>query len=152
EEEIRVECGEQQFFCRNVIVATGAYSSLHVPEFAGSLNPAIRQLHSSAYKRPADLPPGPVLIVGFGTSGVEIACELALSGRKILISGKPTPQILAKFVPKLFSSRNLVLRLLGKLYWNFMHRVVTIDTPIGRKAKAQMAHRGQPLLRLSQQH
>jgi putative flavoprotein involved in K+ transport len=135
-----------------VIVATGAYSSPRVPDFAASLNPAIRQLHSSVYRRPDDLPSGPVLVVGFGTSGVEIASDLATSGRKVLISGRPTPQILAKFVPKIFSSRKIVLRLLAKLYWNFIHKVLTIDTRLGRKAKAQMAHRGQPLIRINQRH
>ena len=152
EHGMSVECGDRQFCCKNVIVGVGAYASPRLPDFATALNPSIVQLHSSEYRRPDDLPPGRVLVVGFGTSGVEIACELATSGRTVLISGRPTSQILSKFVPKIFSSRNPLLRLLGKLHWNFMHRVVTIDTPMGRKAKSQIAHRGQPLIRVNQQH
>lgn len=152
ENGMNLECSERQFFCKNVIVAAGAYASPRLPEFVGALNPSIMQLHSSEYRRATYLPPGRILVVGFGTSGVEIACDLATAGRKVLISGRPTSQVLSKFVPKIFSSRNPLLRLLGKAHWNFMHRVVTINTPMGRKAKAQMAHRGQPLIRLNQQH
>ena len=45
--------------CDNVVVATGTFGRTpHVPAFAGDLDPAIRQLHSSDYKRPAQLQPG----------------------------------------------------------------------------------------------
>jgi putative flavoprotein involved in K+ transport len=91
----------------------------------------------------------PVLVVGFGTSGIEIAMELASHGRRVMLSGRPTSQALSKLVPMIFSGRTALLRLLGAAYWNFMHHVVTIDTPLGRKAKAQIALRGQPLIRLN---
>jgi putative flavoprotein involved in K+ transport len=90
-----------------------------------------------------------VLVVGFGTTAVEIAIELAAAGRHVLISGRPTAQALSKIVPAIFASRNPILRLIGAAYWNFMHRVVTIDTPLGRKAKSQVPLRGQPLIRLN---
>ena len=35
------------------------------------------QLHSAGYRNPSALPPGPVLIVGGGNSGFQIAEELA---------------------------------------------------------------------------
>lgn len=89
-----------------------------------------------------------VLVVGFGTAGIEIAIELAAAGRRVLLSGRPTAQTLAKFVPAIFAGKNPILRLLGAAYWNFMHNVVTIDTPMGRKAKSQISLRGQPLIRL----
>lgn len=66
-----------------------------------------------------------------------------------MLSGQPTSQVLSKVVPAIFAGKNPVLRLLGLAYWKFMHRVVTIDTPFGRKATSQIALRGQPLIRLN---
>lgn len=144
-----VECGNRTFSCANVIVATGAYSSPRIPDSSALLSPSIQQVHSSGYRRPEDVVGDRVLVVGFGTSGVEIAIELAAAGRRVFLSGRTTAQALSKFVPAIFASKNPILRLIGAAYWNFMHRVVTIDTPIGRKAKSQISLRGQPLIRLS---
>ena len=62
---------------RNAIVTTGAHYTPRIPDFASRLDPAIRQLHSSAYGAAGALPPGPVLIVGGRNSGAEIAMDLA---------------------------------------------------------------------------
>jgi putative flavoprotein involved in K+ transport len=147
--EFLVETGDRKFSCANVIVATGAYSRPRIPDSSALLSPSIQQVHSSGYRRPEQVAGGPVLVVGFGTSGVEIAIELAAAGRRVLLSGRPTAQALSKIVPAMFAGTNPILRLLGAAYWNFMHRVVTIDTPLGRKAKSQIALRGQPLFRLN---
>jgi putative flavoprotein involved in K+ transport len=144
-----VECGDRTFACANVIVATGAYSHPRIPDSSALLSPSIQQIHSSRYRRPEDVVGDPVLVVGFGTSGIEIAIELKATGRQVLLSGRPTAQALSKFVPAIFEGKNPILRLTGAAYWNFMHRVVTIDTPIGRKAKSQISLRGQPLIRLN---
>ena len=148
-DELMVECGDRKFYCRNVIVAAGAYSRPRVPDFAGGVSPSIQQIHSSEYRRPGDVTGDSVLVVGFGTSGIEIAMELARNGRRVMLSGRPTSQALSKLVPALFAGKNPILRLLGTAYWNFMYRVVTIDTPLGRKAKSQIALRGQPLIRFN---
>ena len=145
-----VECDGERLLCGNVIVATGAYARPHVPEYAHLLSPEIQQMHSTAYRRPGALKEGTVLVAGFGTSGAEIAADLRKIGRRVLLSGRPTPQLLSKFVPAIFASRNPLLKLAGKAYWRFMHQVVTIDTPLGRKAKEQIPLRGQPLIRVNQ--
>jgi putative flavoprotein involved in K+ transport len=144
-----VECGDRTFSCANVIVATGAYSCPRIPDSSALLNSSIQQVHSSGYRRPEDVVGDHVLVVGFGTAGIEIAIELAAAGRRVLLSGRPTAQALAKFVPAIFAGKNPILGLLGAAYWNFMHNVVTIDTPMGRKAKSQISLRGQPLIRLN---
>jgi putative flavoprotein involved in K+ transport len=144
-----VECGDRTFSCANVIVASGAYSRPRIPDSSALLSPSIQQIHSSRYRRAEDVVGDRVLVVGFGTSGVEIAIELAAAGRQVLLSGRPTAQALSKFVPAIFAGKNPILRLIGAAYWNFMHRVLTIDTPIGRKAKSQISLRGQPLIRLN---
>jgi putative flavoprotein involved in K+ transport len=71
---------------KNVVIATGHCGRPLVPEFALRLHPAIHQLHASRYRRPADLPPGGVLVVGAGASGLQIADELASSGRTVVLA------------------------------------------------------------------
>jgi hypothetical protein len=128
-----VECGVQTFSCANVIVAAEAYWRPWIPNSSALLDSSIHQVNSSGYRRPADVVGEHVLVVGFGTSGIEIAIELAAAGRRVFLSGRPAAQALSKFVPAIFEGKNPILRLIGAAYWNFMHRVVTIDTPLGEK-------------------
>ena len=72
----------------NVIVATGTNPFPKIPEFARDLDRSIFQIHSSQYSNPDSLPPGNVLVIGAGTSGVEIALELAGS-RNTMLAGCP---------------------------------------------------------------
>ena len=122
---------------RNVIVATGANALPRLPDAAAGLDASIRQLHSSQYRGPADVPEGDVLVVGAGTSGSEIALELAASHR-VLLSGRPTPHI-----------PDPLLRYAGGAYWGFIHNVLTLRTPVGRKVAATFHQRGAPLIRIS---
>jgi putative flavoprotein involved in K+ transport len=62
---------------RQVIVATGPFRRPAVPPMAEQLAAEVVQLHSSAYRRPDQLPKGRVLVVGAGNSGLQIALELA---------------------------------------------------------------------------
>lgn len=72
---------------RQVVVATGACASPYVPTgLAAGLGPDVVQLHSSTYRSAADLPGGPVLVVGAGNSGVQIAVELARTGRHVSLA------------------------------------------------------------------
>ena len=68
---------------RDVVVATGDLDRSVLPPFAGALPARITQLHSSAYRHPVQLPEGPVLVVGAGPSGQQIAEELAHAGRRV---------------------------------------------------------------------
>jgi putative flavoprotein involved in K+ transport len=81
-----VETSIGVFQAKNVVVATGLYQKPRVPRFKGSLSPEIRQLHSDAYRNPASLPDGAVLVVGSAQSGAQIAEELYESGRKVYLS------------------------------------------------------------------
>ena len=71
---------------RDVIVAGGPFQVPHVPPFASALDPSIEQVHVHHYRRPEQLPPGGVLVVGTGQSGVQIAEELVAAGRDVTIS------------------------------------------------------------------
>jgi putative flavoprotein involved in K+ transport len=72
---------------RSVAVATGHCDLPRIPGLAASLGTAIRQLHSSEYRNPAAIPgDGPVLVVGAGASGQQIALELAEAGRAVTLA------------------------------------------------------------------
>jgi putative flavoprotein involved in K+ transport len=62
---------------RQVVVATGPFQKPLIPTIAGGLGPEVLQLHSSEYRNPDQVPPGAVVVVGAGNSGLQIADELA---------------------------------------------------------------------------
>lgn len=72
--------------CRALVVATGACARARVPTLAADLPKRIIQTTPADYKRPSDLPDGPVLVVGASASGVQIARELALTGREVTLA------------------------------------------------------------------
>jgi putative flavoprotein involved in K+ transport len=65
------------FRARQVVVATGPFQVPVVPPTAQRLDDSVTQLHGAGYRNPRTLPPGPVLVVGGGNSGFQIAAELA---------------------------------------------------------------------------
>jgi putative flavoprotein involved in K+ transport len=78
-----------------VVVATGPFQTAFVPPSAADLDPAVVQLHSADYRSPDALPDGPVLIVGGGNTGFQIAAELAATREVHLSIGTrqmPLPQ------------------------------------------------------------
>lgn len=72
-----------------VVVATGPFQQPHIPDLR--LPPEVVSLHSADYRNPAQLPDGPVLVVGGGNSGVQIAAELAATRPVTLALGKRQP-------------------------------------------------------------
>jgi putative flavoprotein involved in K+ transport len=112
-----------------------------VPELADDLDPGIRQLHSSEYRRPGDLEPGPVLVVGAAHSGADIAHELALSGRPTVLSGRINGEL-----P--FDIEGRAAHVALPILWRVANHVLTMRTPIGRKARAKIRAHGGPLLRI----
>lgn len=77
------------FEADRVIVATGAMSRPIIPVVAQDLASTIQQRHSSQYRHAFDLQDGPVLVVGAGNSGAQIALELARD-RKVWLAGRET--------------------------------------------------------------
>ena len=69
-----------------VIAATGAFHVPRIPDAATALDPSILQLHAASYRNPEQLPPGGVLVVGSGQTGVQLAEELHASGRRVTLS------------------------------------------------------------------
>lgn len=132
----------RRFRADNVVVAMANYQEPHAPDFAAGLAPDIVQIHSGDYRNPGQLQDGPVLIVGGGNSGSEIAMELA--GRhRVWMSGRDTGSLPFRIagLPGRLLFVPLVLRLL-------YHRVLTIRTPMGRALRPRVTGKGGPLIRV----
>ena len=134
-----LRAGERTFEADNVVVATGVMQRPVVPSFAGALDPRIRQLHSSDYRRLSQLQEGAVLVVGASHSGSDIAYEAAAEHPTIL-SGVDTGQIPAPIETRRGRLGFRVLFFVGS-------HILTADTPIGRKARPHIRQGGAPLLR-----
>jgi len=130
-----VETSSGAFAAGQVVIATG-YDSPRIPDFARRLPSNIRQLHAIDYRNPSQLT-GDVLVVGAGTSGVEIAVEAARGGHGTILAGRATGE-----VPGAFYSFG------GRIFWFYANRVATMRTPIGRKMRPLILHHGAPLIRL----
>jgi putative flavoprotein involved in K+ transport len=71
---------------RHVVVAGGPFQVPHRPPLASAIDPSIAQVHVHDYRRADALPPGGVLIVGSGQSGVQLAEELLEAGRAVTLA------------------------------------------------------------------
>jgi putative flavoprotein involved in K+ transport len=80
---LMVETQATLFEAKNVVIATGPFQ---VPAAPLPIGGAALNLHSSRYRNPQLLPPGAVLVIGSGNSGVQIAEELCLAGRQVYLS------------------------------------------------------------------
>lgn len=70
---------------REVVVATGGFHVPHVPALADVLSPRVLSIHSHGYRSAAGLPPGAVLVVGSGQTGVQLVEELRALGREVYL-------------------------------------------------------------------
>jgi putative flavoprotein involved in K+ transport len=81
-----LETTQRRLVAREVVVATGGFHVPHVPSIADALTVRVLNLHSQHYRREADLPPGGVLVVGSGQTGVQLVEELRAAGREVFLS------------------------------------------------------------------
>lgn len=71
-----------------IVAATGPFQIPVIPPVVPA-QPDLLQIHSAQYRNPRQLPQGAVLVVGAGSSGVQIADELMQAGRKVYLSVGP---------------------------------------------------------------
>jgi putative flavoprotein involved in K+ transport len=123
DEGFEVRATAEVFQAGQVVVATGPFQVPFVPPPAGKLDPSVTQLHSADYRNPRALPDGPVLVVGGGNSGFQIAEELAASRQVDLSIATRYPML-----PQRLAGRDLFwwLTRLGLLR-------VTVDSRLGRR-------------------
>jgi putative flavoprotein involved in K+ transport len=137
-----VTAGERRYEADNVVVAMANFQRARIPAFAAELDPSIVQLHSLDYKNPRQLRDGPVLIVGAGNSGSEIAMELGPKHR-VWMSGRDTGEL-----PFRIEGRAARLGLARLMLRGVFHRVLTVRTPLGRKVRPKVLRIGGPLIRV----
>jgi putative flavoprotein involved in K+ transport len=85
-----------------VVLGTGAYQRPHRPPGAATFPPDLLQIDVADYRNPAELPDGPVLVIGSGQSGAQIAEELHEAGREVFLSCGKAP-----WLPRRIGGRDL---------------------------------------------
>jgi putative flavoprotein involved in K+ transport len=124
---------------RNVAICTGAMAAPRIPSLATDISAGVPQMHSSEYRNPRQLRTPEVLIVGSGSSGVQICKELCRSGRFRRIH--------------LATSNILVLprHVCGIQIHRFLHLLgffqVRTKSSIGRLMYSSLETRGDPIVR-----
>lgn len=141
-DKFMLTAGSREIEAENVIVAMGKCQVPRVPSFADELGPDIVQMHSNEYKNPEQLNAGPVLVVGAGNSGSEVAMDLRHT-HEILMSGRSTGQL-----PFRIDTPQAKMFLLGLTLRVMFHRVLTVNNPIGRKMRPSVFKGGGPLIRV----
>jgi putative flavoprotein involved in K+ transport len=133
---------DTRFEADNVVVAMSNYQRARVPAFAGELRADIRQIHSADYRSPAQLRAGPVLLVGAGNSGADIAMELTRR-HTVWMSGPDVGHIPFR-IERPIAQKILVPFVLRVMF----HRVLTVSTPLGRKVRPEKMSKGVTLVRV----
>jgi putative flavoprotein involved in K+ transport len=90
-----IELADRTCVADQVVVATGPFQTPRIPPLGERLDDAVVQMHSTAYRSPASVPEGTVLVVGGGNTGYQIAEELAATRDVHLAVGSrqtPLPQ------------------------------------------------------------
>ena len=119
----RLELDDRTITADQIVVATGPFQTPYVPKLADRLAPDVFQTHATGYRRPDQVPPGTVLVVGGGNTGFQVAKELSATHRVVLSIGsrqKPLPQ-----------------RLLGRdlFWWLTKARILdkSVETRLGQR-------------------
>jgi putative flavoprotein involved in K+ transport len=136
-----VETTDGVLSARNVVVAMADYQKPKTPGFAADLDPRVTQIHSSDYKNPSQLQDGPVLVVGLGNSGADIALEIA-NTHPTIVSG--TEKGAVPFAIESGFGRTVGTRLIRLA----MVKILNTSTPMGRKVRPKMLEGGPPLVRV----
>ncbi|MFF5290695.1 FAD-dependent oxidoreductase [Paractinoplanes globisporus] len=130
----RVRTDRGEWAARAVVIATGYHSRAVVPALAARLAPGISQLTPARYRSPSALPDGGALVVGASASGVQIAHELALAGRKVVLAVGGHTRL-----PRRYRGRDI-------LWW--LDRIGALDRDIDDVPDAAAA-RAEPSLQLT---
>jgi putative flavoprotein involved in K+ transport len=119
--------------CRadQVVVATGGYHVPSIPRIAERLPDTVAQLHASAYRNPAALAPGAVLVVGSGQSGSQIAEDLHLAGRRVHLCLGSAPRTARRY-----RGRDVVAWLEDMGYY----RMPVHEHPLKERVRAKANH------------
>ncbi len=98
----RVETSDGAYVARAIVAATGPFQTPVSPSLVPE-DEAVAQMHSLDYKNPDQVAEGAVLVVGAGSSGVQIADELLRTGREVFLSIGPHDRL-----PRRYRNRDYV--------------------------------------------
>jgi putative flavoprotein involved in K+ transport len=133
-----VRTADETFSARRVVVATGPFQVPFIPPAAGGLDSAVTQIHSADYRNPQALPDGPVLVVGGGNSGLQIAEELSASRRVDVSMGTSPPML-----PQRLAGRDL--------FW-WLTRLGLMRVPAESRLGRRVQARGEFVIGTSRRH
>jgi len=136
-----VEAGARRYEADHVVVAMATFQAPRVPDFARTLDPRIVQVHSYDYRNLDQLQPGGVLVVGAGNSGADIALETAKT-HKTWLAGRDVGHVPFRI------EGNVARALVPVLFRVVFHRILSIRTPMGRRARPGLVAKGGPLVRV----
>ena len=110
-----------------MVVATGPFQVPFVPPISANLDRGVVQLHSADYRAPQQLPDGPVLVVGGGNTGFQIAAELAGSRQvDLAVGARQTP---------------LPQRILGRDLFRYLEATGLMRTTVNSRVGGRMKDR-----------
>ena len=113
EDGYQVTSDQGEIAARAVVIATGACNRPAVPPVSAAVPASVRQLTPFDYRGPAGLPDGGVLVVGASATGVQLAAELARSGRPVTLSvGEHTR------LPRTYRGRDVLWWMDASGVWN----------------------------------
>jgi putative flavoprotein involved in K+ transport len=120
-----VETPGRTYTADQVVIATGPFQVPQVPAIADGLHPAVVHFHSHEYRTPGSIPPGPVLVVGGGNTGFQIAEELSATHEvQLSIGSRQTP---------------LPQRIFGRDLFTFLEKTglmaKSVETRLGQRLK-----------------
>jgi putative flavoprotein involved in K+ transport len=123
----RLELDDRTITADQVVVATGPFQTPYAPKLADRLAPDVFQTHATGYRRPGEVPPGTVLVVGGGNTGFQIAKELSATHTVVLsIGSRQTP---------------LPQRLLGRdLFW-WLTKAHVLSATVESRLGSRLQHR-----------
>lgn len=116
----------RRFTAGAVIVATGAFQNPRRPEIAEKFGDGVRQIDVSEFRNGSSVEQGPVLVVGDGASGRDVAIALSTTHEVALAKGRPR-----KLLPE---------KVLGMSTWWWLKTLGLLraapDSAIGRRMRA----------------
>lgn len=121
---------------RSVVVASGSQRVPRIPALHPRLPGDIVQFHTADYRKPADLPPGAVVVVGSGQSGCQIAEDLLSAGRTVYLCTSKVGR-----APRRYRGRDILEWWADMKFWDVTFESLE-DKAISRAAQPQISGLG----------